>query len=226
LSGFNNCIIEGNEIYEALDPGSSYGSTGGAIEVDDKGSYSANPAHIVRNNIIHDILFTSGITKRGIRAGTGCSIYNNILYNINSAYSAILSNEANDFTRYIYNNTVDASTANAVVNSGTTIDSKNNLGPATSGSNLAINAAYFVNYAEHDYHLVAGSAPINAGVNTSPTVTTDIDGTARPQGAAYDIGAYEFVGGPAPSTPNTAPTPEPTPPPTPGPRQLRPLPVL
>lgn len=26
-----------------------------------------------------------------------------------------------------------------------------------------------------------------------PTVTDDFDGVARPQGSAYDIGAYEFV---------------------------------
>lgn len=29
---------------------------------------------------------------------------------------------------------------------------------------------------------------------TSPIVTKDIVGTLRPQGRAYDIGAYEFIG--------------------------------
>lgn len=28
----------------------------------------------------------------------------------------------------------------------------------------------------------------------APIVTTDIVGTPRPQGRAYDIGAYEFIG--------------------------------
>ncbi len=40
------------------------------------------------------------------------------------------------------------------------------------------------------YHLQAGSAAIDAGVDAG--VTTDIDGEARPWGAGYDIGADEF----------------------------------
>jgi hypothetical protein len=43
------------------------------------------------------------------------------------------------------------------------------------------------------YHLQAGSAAIDAGVDTG--VTTDIDGEARPWGAGYDIGADEYTGG-------------------------------
>lgn len=47
----------------------------------------------------------------------------------------------------------------------------------------------FVNPTAHDYHLMATSPAVNA-VSTGPAV--DLDGTARPQGAAYDIGAYEY----------------------------------
>ncbi|MBM4467777.1 MAG: hypothetical protein FJ014_19880, partial [Chloroflexi bacterium] len=43
------------------------------------------------------------------------------------------------------------------------------------------------------YHLQAGSAAIDAGVDAG--VTTDIDGEARPWGAGYDIGADEYTGG-------------------------------
>jgi hypothetical protein len=42
----------------------------------------------------------------------------------------------------------------------------------------------------------AGSPAIDAGVNPATigvTLTTDYNGNVRPQGAAYDIGAYEFV---------------------------------
>ncbi len=49
----------------------------------------------------------------------------------------------------------------------------------------------FVNAATYDYHLQAGSGAINTGVNVG--VTEDLDGVARPQGAGYDIGAYEKV---------------------------------
>ena len=45
-----------------------------------------------------------------------------------------------------------------------------------------------------NFHLTAGSPAVDAGVNTAGLgVTVDLDGTPRPQGAAYDIGAYEGV---------------------------------
>jgi len=42
-----------------------------------------------------------------------------------------------------------------------------------------------------DYHLATGSPCIDAGMTTA--VTDDIDGDARPQGSAYDIGFDEYV---------------------------------
>jgi hypothetical protein len=42
-----------------------------------------------------------------------------------------------------------------------------------------------------DFHLLPGSPAIDTGL-ALPLVTDDLDGTARPQGAAYDIGAFEW----------------------------------
>lgn len=48
----------------------------------------------------------------------------------------------------------------------------------------------FVDPSAWDYHLTAGSAAIDAGVDAG--VTTDIDGDPRPIGAGVDIGADEY----------------------------------
>ena len=60
-----------------------------------------------------------------------------------------------------------------------------------------------------DYRLCPGSPAIDAGIPLA-TVKDDFDGRSRPQGAGYDIGAYEYAGsgatpGCAASTPAAAP---------------------
>jgi parallel beta-helix repeat protein/predicted outer membrane repeat protein len=50
----------------------------------------------------------------------------------------------------------------------------------------------FVDAENGDYHLTASSPCIDAGTSEGAP-NTDIDGVSRPQGAGYDIGAYEFV---------------------------------
>ncbi len=52
----------------------------------------------------------------------------------------------------------------------------------------------FVDPANADFHVQPSSPAIDAGTNTG--VAADYDGISRPQGAAYDVGAYELVGGP------------------------------
>lgn len=51
--------------------------------------------------------------------------------------------------------------------------------------------AIFVNVASNDFHLVGGAAPRNVGQSQSNTFAVDHDSTARPQGTAWDMGAYE-----------------------------------
>ena len=43
-----------------------------------------------------------------------------------------------------------------------------------------------------NYHLLETALAINTGATLSE-ITDDLDGNIRPQGAGYDVGAYEFV---------------------------------
>jgi Right handed beta helix region len=197
----HDCVIEGNTLYNIMS-GSAFSNGGGAIEIDEPTTYPSNPNHLIRNNVIRDMVFNASWTKRGIRIGTGATVYNNVLYNIASQYTAILSNSASpgNWPRLFYHNTVDASSSTAVVNSGTNLDSRNNIGPSTT-NNSAISSAFFFNYAGHDYRLVAGAAVVNVGVDLRSTVPLDVTGVTRD--ASPDRGAYEYqvsVSAPAPPT--------------------------
>ncbi|MES1260471.1 MAG: right-handed parallel beta-helix repeat-containing protein [Acidobacteriota bacterium] len=199
-SGTHDNIVDGN-VLSSVTTDPSWPNTAGGIEIDESSNgnqlWNANPGHIVRNNIIHS-------AKTGIRPGTGSLVYNNLIYDTASPYYGIyVDNLAGDtYTRRIYHNTLDIPAARALVLSAGAVDARNNIGPATT-SNIATSAAYYVNQAAANYHLVAGSAPINAGVNLTAVVPTDIEGTVR---TSPDLGAYEYVGSAAPPADTTPPS--------------------
>jgi hypothetical protein len=68
------------------------------------------------------------------------------------------------------------------------VDNGSDVSYTTSG-NLTTSDPSFVNWWS-DWHLNLGSPAIDAGL-TLTIVPTDYDGVSRPQGNAYDIGAYE-----------------------------------
>jgi len=60
------------------------------------------------------------------------------------------------------------------------------------GSNNLVNMdPRFVNGANGDFHLIAGSPAIDAA-DPAATSAVDFDGTSRPQGAGRDLGAFEY----------------------------------
>ncbi len=73
-----------------------------------------------------------------------------------------------------------------------TVSSGSTSGVTFSG-NLPSTDPKLVNASTFDFHLQSGSPAIDTGLTLSD-VTVDYDGHVRPQGAAYDIGAYEYVG--------------------------------
>jgi hypothetical protein len=60
-----------------------------------------------------------------------------------------------------------------------------------SDSSPVIGDPRFVNPGEKDFHLLPGSAAIDKGIPLSD-VSHDKDGVKRPQGTAFDLGAYEY----------------------------------
>lgn len=63
--------------------------------------------------------------------------------------------------------------------------------PAGFANNLSADPR-FASLKKHNFHLKHNSPAIDAGV-TIPGLLTDLDGITRPQGQAFDLGAYEAV---------------------------------
>ena len=64
----------------------------------------------------------------------------------------------------------------------------------------------FINSAAYDFHLKSAANAVDSGADLNNIFTTDRDGVLRPQGSAWDIGAYEYESGYTPdTTPPAAP---------------------
>lgn len=161
-----------------------------------------------RNNYVHDnggpVLFTEP---------EGNLLYNNVIVNNDGARAGGnggielggLSGAINIYNNTIYNNGGPCISLGGV---GTGGNVKNNICYAN-GNDAVVNSAgntistnlfsnpSFVSVGDNDYRITSSSTARDAGA-TIGTVTTDKNGVTRPQGSAYDIGAYEFgdVAGP------------------------------
>lgn len=195
-----NCVVDGCEIY----------NTKGAGIHCYNGSGDPPDNCIFRNNRIHDLTRNSEIGQLWgilISGGDNCQVYNNVIWNVDAA-SGATSGEGiaiAGFSNKIWHNTITdcALRGLSIYGATSTTEVRNNIlwangtnyyneagGNTTYQSNLdGVNPA-FVNPGAQNFRLQATSPAIDTG-QTIASVTTDIDGTARPHGAAYDIGAYE-----------------------------------
>ena len=123
-------------------------------------------------------------------AGTN-TIRNNILVHRNTARGGLLYGDATDVaTTDSDYNVLDAVTPD---DGGTRIPlaTWKTQGHEPHSLSLSV-ASLFVSPAGADYHLLAGSAAIDAG-QTLAHAPTDLQGRARPAGAAFDVGCYEWA---------------------------------
>jgi hypothetical protein len=72
------------------------------------------------------------------------------------------------------------------------VNAINNQGANTTLSNNLTTDPLFVNATGSDFHLKSGSAAVDKGITLSE-VSDDHEGTPRPAGASYDIGADEYT---------------------------------
>jgi hypothetical protein len=145
------------------------------------------------NNVVYGN-GTKGLSGvAGIRVGlttTNASVDNNTVYGQGSNASGILILSSATGT-IIRNNIVYNNPAGHIVDNGINTV----LFPS---NNITTTNPLFVDPANANFQLQSNSPAIDAGT-TLAHVTTDIIGVGRPQGSAYDIGAYEFFQGGSPT---------------------------
>jgi hypothetical protein len=141
--------------------------------------------NLIYNNIWANISGNSGAEGRGINiyggSTDGNKVYNNVVYGVPLHGIDIGAGATNTDLK---NNIVYNQGGNALLDNGTGTINTTNMFAGTNPQ--------FVNAAAEDFHLTSGSPAKDAGTSLSGTFTTDYDGIARPQGSAWDIGAFEF----------------------------------
>lgn len=209
--GNDNVVIEGNLIHDIgrFGPGEN-----GCLQPNaywqnhDHGVYLESGHNVViHNNVFYNMVHGWSVHRYSGHGGEvdGLSIVNNTFCcgNPDKPGEIII---ANDVSHAVIANNIfyQPTTAGVRFSGGTMRDVTvaNNLtsnGPISDASppgvvfskNLDRVDPAFVSAARFDFHLRAGSPAIDAGLSRS-AVRDDFDGTPRPQGAAWDIGAYEF----------------------------------
>lgn len=151
-------------------------------------------SQIINNTIVHPNLTQPGQIILGADITT-LDIANNIFYNPTTS----------GVQPFGFGETfIGVTIRHNIIYDGTALSS--NPGGITLLNNQENTDPLFVNVSTTDFHLTSGSPAKDAGL-TLADVAIDLDGVARPQGAAYDMGAYEFTGAPPPPPPPANPLP-------------------
>jgi len=196
----NNMIIEGNWVHDigrfaagenGCQPGNDYWMN------HDHGVYNGQGTNIIiRNNVFYNITRGWAIQRYGSSVDQLYIVNNTFAFpNPNRDGQIILA--ATTTNLFIENNIFYLPGQNVGISgtqSGSIIDhnlSTGAVGGGGTGTNIENTDPLFVNPSTLDFRLQAGSPAINAGLALN-IVLNDFLGTLRPQGAGWDIGAYEF----------------------------------
>jgi hypothetical protein len=161
------------------------------------------------NNVIRHV--GTGPAPGGVEASYACIsvsgsgqgsayVLNNTLYDCGARANPDSGGLAASTPVLVSNNIFDLASGESYVTPNTSsndLSGSNNLfyGAGTSPTAFSVSVdldPLFADIGKGDFHLQSSSRAIDSGTNTG--VATDFDGNPRPQGSAFDIGAFEFVG--------------------------------
>jgi hypothetical protein len=204
----SDAVVEGNVIFD--------NGVGGGSGINMDGVQDS----VLRNNLIYDT-HASGISLYQIDGGapsTGNKVLNNTVLGASDSRWALNIKDGSTgntvrnnilWTAHSYRGSIDISADSVpglssdrnvtldrfTIDDGSTVLTLAEWQAATGqdGSSLVAGPAeLFTDPGADDYHLSSTSPARDAG-EARAEVPYDLDGTPRPQGPAFDIGAYEFV---------------------------------
>jgi hypothetical protein len=188
-------IVRNNLVYD----NGKEGSTGAATFSGSVGGAGIIATGGGNNRIYNNAIFNN--LGAGIRISDNCRdphchVYHNSVWNNGRACMRI-SRSAKVFIRnnVCWSNTFDGTHANGEKGTGILISGNpadnvvrdHNLNQSSDTQN-----PLFVNAAAGNFQLQSGSPAIDAGLALGAPFNVDREGVSRPQGKAYDIGAYEY----------------------------------
>ncbi|WP_170110630.1 choice-of-anchor Q domain-containing protein [Flavilitoribacter nigricans] len=183
MDGVENPVVYNNLIYN------NHSAQGIALFQQD-GAIPSRGAKIYNNTIIVPDDGRWGIlVKAGSNVGT--EIYNNIIINQHAWRGCIAAENIEQFSSD-YNLLNDKLSATG---DGSTVPLSEWQGLGLDEHSLLVDDPenVFADPGGQDFQLKAGSPAIDRGTDAVQSVVAiDLSGNARPQGAAFDIGAYEF----------------------------------
>jgi parallel beta-helix repeat protein len=188
--GVQNSIIRNNLIYNTHASGISL------YRIDGGGGASGN---LVVNNTV--IVAADGRWALNIQSGsTGNTVRNNILYSYHSFRGSIdisadsLTGFSSDYNMLMNRMTTDGATTRQSLTQWQASTGQDQHSLVATPGEVFVSAT--------DFHLPDGSPAIDVGTSQfAPDI--DFEGTARPSGSGYDIGADEYEGSQPPPPPPT-----------------------
>jgi len=179
-----------------------YAGSGGTMATFDRVRLSGgDPGINLRDQstltVTNSIFVNQGTTNGAIQLQTGTGGNETGSVSFSTFYNSLLkcpaSNTVLTSSNNIFVNESSGAPANTVTGTACshTYDLIKPQAAAVGATNLLGMDPRFVNAAMGDFHLMTGSPAIDAA-DPAATLTSDYDGTARPQGSARDIGAFEY----------------------------------